>query len=111
MTALSSDPRAVILATTPSRRHGRWHWVGLTLSWFLLLAFSAGLVVAVLIPRLAGATPYVIETGSMRPSMPPGSLVISKPIDPVDVAAGDVITFQLKSGESTVVTHRVISVG
>lgn len=76
----------------------------------------AGLVVAVLavavvVPRLGGATAYTILTGSMRPGMPPGTLVAVRPT-PVDlIKAGDVITFQLRSGDPTVATHRVVSVG
>jgi signal peptidase len=69
------------------------------------------LVVSVLIPRLAGATPYTILTGSMEPGMPPGTLVVAKPIDASDIAIGNVITYQLNSGEPTVVTHRVVGMG
>jgi signal peptidase len=77
---------------------------------------AAGLVVAVLavsvlVPRLGGATAYTILTGSMKPGMPPGTLVVVRP-KPVDqIKAGDVITFQLKSGDPAVATHRVVSVG
>lgn len=76
----------------------------------------AGLVVvvlalAVVVPRLGGATSYTILTGSMRPSMPPGTLVVVKPVKPEQIRVGDVITYQLKSGDPTVATHRVVSVG
>lgn len=69
------------------------------------------LVVSVLIPRVAGATPYTILTGSMAPGMAPGTLVVVKPVDASDIAVGSVITYQLKSGERTVVTHRVVGIG
>lgn len=77
---------------------------------------AAGLVVAVLavsvvVPKLAGATAYTILTGSMKPGMPPGTLVVTRPTAPDRIRTGDVITYQLKSGEPTVVTHRVQSVG
>ena len=42
--------------------------------------------------------------------MPPGTLVIVKPIDPQDVKIGTVVTYQLYSGEADVVTHRVVSI-
>jgi len=74
----------------------------------------AGLVLVVLaltvvIPRLGGAQTYTILTGSMRPGMPPGTVVVvkSRPVDKIKV--GDVITYQLRSGEAVVVTHRVVS--
>ncbi len=77
---------------------------------------AAGLVVAVLsisvvVPRLGGATMYTILTGSMKPGMPPGTIVAVRPTPSDRIKAGDVITFQLKSGDPTVVTHRVVSVG
>jgi signal peptidase len=81
------------------------------LSWFVMLTIGAVLLVAFVVPRLAGGTTYVVETGSMRPGLPPGTLVVVKPADPTDIAAGDVITYQLRSGDPTVVTHRVITVG
>ena len=47
----------------------------------------------------------------MRPSLPPGTLVVVSPIDAADIRAGDVITYQLESGKRRVVTHRVTKVG
>jgi len=79
--------------------------------WTVLLGFVLVLVAAVLLPRVAGATPYTVLTGSMQPDYPPGTLVVVTPVDIDDVAVGDVITYQLESGEAAVVTHRVISVG
>ena len=77
---------------------------------------AAGLVVvvlglAVVIPKLGGATAYTILTGSMRPGMPPGTLVVVRHTALDRIRTGDVITYQLRSGEPTVVTHRVVSVG
>ena len=100
------------MSTTPKLAvPGPLRWVGLVLSWFVMLSVGATLLVALIIPRLSGATPYVIETGSMRPGMPPGTLVVVKPAAPETIAAGDVITYQIKSGDPTVVTHRVVTVG
>lgn len=83
-------------------------WCGRVLAWMVILASLAALTVAVLVPRLGGATPYEILTGSMRPGLPPGTLVVMKPVDgPGDIGVGSVVTYQLRSGEPTVVTHRV----
>jgi signal peptidase len=79
--------------------------------WLVLLASVAAVVVAVAIPRIAGATPYTVLTGSMQPDYPPGTLVVVKPIAADEISVGDVITYQLESGKPTVVTHRVVSVG
>lgn len=98
--------------TTPKRTvPGVLRWAGLALSWFVMLSVGAALLVALIVPRLAGATPYVIETGSMVPSMPPGTLVVVKPVPVTDIGVGDVVTYQIRSGDPTVVTHRVVSQG
>lgn len=77
---------------------------------------AAGLVVAVLglavvVPKVAGGSAYTILTGSMRPGMPPGTLVVDRPTPADQIRTGDVITYQLHSGEPAVVTHRVKAVG
>lgn len=76
----------------------------------VLVALVGVLAVAVVVPRIAGATPYTVLTGSMRPHLPPGTLVVVRPIDAKDIRAGDVVTYQLESGKPQVVTHRVVSV-
>jgi len=98
--------------TTPSSAVlGAFRWVGLVLSWLVMLTIGATLVVALIVPRLAGATPYVIETGSMEPGMPPGTFLVVKPTPVAEIASGDVLTYQIESGDPTVVTHRVIEQG
>ncbi len=97
--------------TRPSRAGGTLRLAWRVLVWTVLLALVLVLVAAVLLPRVAGATPYTVLTGSMQPDYPPGTLVVVTPVEMEDIAVGDVITYQLESGESAVVTHRVISVG
>jgi signal peptidase len=103
------------MSTTRGRRrltrdHGLLYYIGLGLS-FGLLAFVLLLaVLVVLVPAVTRSTPYTILTSSMEPGLPPGTLVIVKPVEPVDVKIGTVITYQLDSGEPAVVTHRVIEI-
>src|SRR5690348_1418553 len=78
------------------------------LAWGILLCALGLLAVCVVIPKAAGATPYTILTDSMQPTYPPGTLVVAKPMPFDEINIGDVVTYQLKSGESEVVTHRVI---
>ncbi|MBY6539921.1 signal peptidase I [Rhodococcus sp. BP-349] len=82
-------------------------WIRTVLSWTALLAASAVLVIAVLIPKIAGAQPYTILTPSMSPTYPPGTLVVVKPTDLI--GPGTVVTYQVQSGLPEVVTHRVMS--
>jgi signal peptidase len=86
-------------------------WIGQVAAWTVILAAVAILALAVLVPRLGGATPYTVLTGSMRPAYPPGTLVVVRPVRSEELAVGDVITYQLRSGEPTVVTHRVVATG
>jgi signal peptidase I len=76
----------------------------------VLVAAAAVLAVAVLVPRLAGATPYTVLTGSMQPAYPPGTMVVVRPVAADDIGVGTVITFQLASGQPAVATHRVLTI-
>jgi signal peptidase I len=80
-------------------------------AWSVIVVVGAAIAVAVLVPRLGGATPYTILTGSMRPHLPPGTLVVSRPVAARDITVGTVVTYQLTSGEPTGVTHRVVAIG
>jgi signal peptidase len=85
-------------------------WVRRAVAWTVILGVGAVLTVSVVLPRLGGGTAYAVLTGSMRPSMPPGTLVVVRPADPEDLAIGDVVTYQRRSGEPTVVTHRIVAI-
>jgi signal peptidase I len=111
MAVTTSETDAAVEKTASRQRHGALRWAGQVLSWFVMLTIGAALLVAFVVPRLAGGTTYVVETGSMRPGLPPGTLVVVRPAEPTDISAGDVITYQIRSGDPTVVTHRVITVG
>lgn len=79
--------------------------------WTVIAIILGLIVIAVLVPRIGGATPYTVVTDSMQPALPPGSLVVVRPVPIDDIGIGDVITYQLKPGRPEVVTHRVVSVG
>lgn len=96
-------------STSAAQSTGPLWWILQTVSWMLLLTVVALLVAMIGLPRATGATPYTVLTGSMRPTMPPGSLVVTKPIEAGELKVGDAITYQLRSGEPEVVTHRIIS--
>lgn len=85
-------------------------FAGRTTAWVVILAACGVIAAAVVVPRVASATPYTILTSSMSPTYPPGTLVVVTPVDPAKLTVGDVVTVQLESGEPTVVTHRVSSI-
>lgn len=93
----------------PSKSTGPVWWILQTASWMLLLSIAGLLVAMIGLPRVTGATPYTVLTGSMRPTMAPGSLVVTKPVEGRELKVGDAITYQIRSGEPEVVTHRIIS--
>lgn len=95
---------------TDRRFRGSLGWFGQVLAWLVILGIAVILTVAVLAPRLSGATPYAVLTGSMQPAYPPGTLVVVKPVDPDRIRVGDVVTYQLESGRPAVATHRITDI-
>lgn len=83
----------------------------LVLAWVVILTAGGLLLAAVVVPRLTGATTYDVRTGSMRPALPPGTLVVVRPVAPDAIGIGSVVTYQLESGEPVVATHRVTEIG
>lgn len=110
-TTVAAPARGRRRAAKNEVKTGMLWWSGQILSWLLLLSVLAVAAAMIVIPRIAGATAYTVLTGSMAPGMQPGSLAVVRPVDPATLHIGDVITYQLKSGEPSVVTHRVVGVG
>lgn len=52
---------------------------------------------------------YNILTGSMEPTIPTGSVVVVKQVDPEEIQVNDVITFGSVAGNN-LTTHRVIEI-
>lgn len=92
------------------KERGLLYYLGLGLSAGLLAFLLMVGVLVIAIPAISGATPMTILTQSMEPTYPPGTLIVVKPLDASEVKIGDPITYQLKSGEPEVVTHRVVSI-
>jgi len=81
-------------------------WRGVSAGLLALVAVVAALVV--IVPAATGASTFTITGRSMEPALPLGTLVVTRPAD--DLAIGDVVTFQLVSGEPEVATHRIVGV-
>lgn len=60
-------------------------------------------------PSIGGYSMYVVKTGSMAPTINPGSLVIIKKVLPNDIKKGDIITFK-GSEKGILFTHRVYEI-
>jgi len=72
----------------------------------LIVAFLAAILIV--IPKVGGAIPLTVLTQSMEPGLPPGTLIVVGPVEFDDINVGDVITYQIRSGDPAVITHRVI---
>lgn len=88
-----------------ARRVLRWVLTGITLVVLCVVVLVGA--AAIVVPAVAGGTPLTVQTSSMEPNYPPGTLVVIRDVDPAQIKPGDVITYQLKSGEGALVTHRV----
>lgn len=67
------------------------------------------LTVLLVLPGLFGIHPLIVQSGSMEPVYPKGSMVYVRGTDPVGLAEGDAVTFRLTDGE-TLVTHRITQI-
>lgn len=82
---------------------------------YIFMAIMIVLIFFLIQSRMTGDVPsigsyrmYIVESGSMTPTIKVGSLVIVKEVDANDIDSGDVITY--RGLEDTVVTHRVVKI-
>ncbi|MCS7103773.1 MAG: signal peptidase I [Candidatus Korarchaeum sp.] len=79
---------------------------------FLLVIFIAFLILfQVVIPQISGVpTPFtVVTSGSMKPTLEPGDLVIVVGCDPYQLVEGDIIVFRVPWSNNMIV-HRIVRV-
>lgn len=64
------------------------------------------------VPSVFGYSFLQIQTGSMEPEFPVGSVVIAKKVDPKEIKTGDVISFYSSEADiaGRVNTHRVVQI-
>ena len=70
---------------------------------FLLIVIATALPLT--IPRLSGLQIFHVESGSMEPALPVGSVIYVEKVQPEEIREGDIITFRR---EDVTVTHRVV---
>lgn len=74
----------------------------------LLLIIIVVACLPLTVPKVFGYEMYTVISGSMEPSIPTGSLVYIKDMEPQDVADGDVIAFYGGHDSNAIITHRVV---
>lgn len=100
---LQQSPRRRV----PSRLSAPVRFVGTLVSCVLLCASVLAALVLVVVPFATGSQTYTVLTSSMAPHYAPGTLVVVKPQAFGELEVGDVVTYQLESGEPGVITHRI----
>ena len=68
------------------------------------------LAIAYVALLVLGYEPMAMKTGSMRKTIPVGSLVVDRPVAPSSLRVGDVISFRKPIGEVGIDTHRIIEI-
>ena len=110
MSAVGSAQLIVPLASHPFTGRDVVRAALLGLRWGAGILVAALAVAVLVLPAVTGSTALTVLTGSMRPTLPPGTLVVVRPVETDAVRIGDVITFQVQPGRPEVVTHRVVAV-
>lgn len=80
-----------------------WNWIS-----GILVGIVVLLAIALVGVRLIGLQPFVVLSGSMRPTYEVGSLIYVKSVDYKALKVGDPITYMIS--QDTVVTHRIVEV-
>jgi signal peptidase I len=77
--------------------------VSLALCVLLILVLAIG-------PVTGWYRTLAVLSGSMRPVMEPGDVIVATPIRNVDLKVGDVITYHVPTGDRHLITHRVVEI-
>jgi len=83
-------------------------YLGLAVSAAMLVLVAAVAVLVIVVPLATGGAALTVLTSSMAPEYPAGSLMVIRPVPVEQIRLGDVITYQITSGEPAVVSHRVV---
>lgn len=91
-----------------TRERGLFHFLINAIVISVLTVLLAIAAAAIVVPAVTGSTALTVMTSSMEPTLPPGTMVVVRPTAPEDIREGMVLTYQLRSGEPALVTHRVV---
>jgi signal peptidase I len=97
---------AVDEAVAPKVRRGRVARV----AWYSTVVLLAGFLLVCAIWTITGGRTYVVTTPSMSPTVPVGSLVLTRPVPPGGPKVGQIIAFHPPTEPKTTYTHRVVKI-
>jgi len=100
-------------ATGTARRISFGFWPVVRVSRAVMLTTLAGAAAAAIAPAALGWTPTVVVSGSMRPAIHPGDIVVTSPLRPSDTAAlrpgSIVLAVDPARHDGRLLLHRVIA--
>src|SRR4051794_1302763 len=76
----------------------------------LLLLVAFAISILVVLPKATHGAALTVLTGSMTPTIPVGSVVMDRPVDPGTLKVGDIATYQVAPGKPDYITHRIIAI-
>jgi signal peptidase len=76
----------------------------------VVLALAVLVLVVMSVANVVGFRLLVIRSGSMRPTLGVGELVLSRSTPATDIRVGEIVSFHDPAVEDQLVTHRVVSV-
>jgi signal peptidase I len=77
-------------------------------AFWTLVSIMAMLATALGVSHVAGWRTLTILSGSMAPAIEVGDLIVTRPVRPTMLAAGDIVTFRDPDGSPHLITHRVV---
>lgn len=114
MAVLSAASDSVVSSSACPPDDQKRIWVkrlGTVLGIVLLSLAILAVTVLVVVPKATGSQSYSVLTNSMAPKYAPGTFLVVQPAPFGELQPGDVVTYQIKSGEPAVVTHRIVGFG
>lgn len=83
---------------------------GALVAWYSAVALLAAFVVVCAVWTISGGRTYVVSTPSMSPTVPVGSLVLTRPVPAGGPKIGQIIAFHPPNEPHTTYTHRVVKI-
>jgi signal peptidase len=81
----------------------------MTVLW-LPIGFAVAMLLAAAAPLALGDHSFVVQSGSMTPTIRTGDVVVVEPIEASQARVGDIITFRNPDDNSELLTHRAVAI-
>lgn len=84
--------------------------LGKLTGWVLAIGCIGFLVAVGIGPRTGRYATLTVLSGSMRPAIPEGAVVVVTPQRPSQIRVGQILTYAVPEGDRHIVSHRVVKV-